>query len=185
MKSKSSRTVVLVVLVILAGTVLLNANGGKVKTVKYVANVSLGRDDTRQCEMLAEVNPVVFYLTSLNKKYLVLLIQVRNNTSVPFKLSKAQDKIDLLFDDQAISAVIDLPGNDPGSWDSLDANLRKRIVFPELVEPHEEEGIFVYVPSDRMKAFIRNQQMPHSIKVKVASIGREIILRRPIAAAKH
>src|SRR5207247_1512679 len=55
---------------------LLWCNGGKAKNVFYSAEVSLGAESGGTCRFSIDANPVLFYFTTVNTKYQVLLIRV-------------------------------------------------------------------------------------------------------------
>ena len=67
----------------------LDADGGKAKNVIYEARVP-AQTGTGNIQFSIDTSPIIFYLATVNAKYHVLLLRVRNDTSTPLTLSKDQ-----------------------------------------------------------------------------------------------
>src|SRR5438128_4798059 len=161
---------------------LLWGNGGKAKNVFYFAEVSLGAESGGTCRFSIDANPVLFYFTTVNNKYQVLLIRVENHAKVPLLLSKSTDKVQLHFGTQTISGTLDLVAADRSTWDGLDPTMRETVAYPIKVEAREEEGVYVYVPVEVLKSFRIERQMPDSISFAIASLTKPADLRQPAKA---
>ena len=162
-------------------TPALWGNGGKAKNAFYVAEAGLDPEGGR-VRFSIDANPVLFYFTTVNNKYQVLLIRVENRAKVPLQLLKSQDKVQLHFGTQTISATLDLVAADGRTWDGLDATMRQTVAYPRQVEAGEEEGIYVYVPTDNLKSFRTERQMPYSISFTIAGLTKPVELRPPAKA---
>ena len=164
-------------LVLLTSAVL--ANGGKAKKYVYKAELPLGN---KSCKLEVEVNPVLFRLTTLNNKYHVLLIQSRNETGVPLKLSPA-DKVEILLGGKRVQGILNLASSDVATWDGLAKHMREAVAYPAQVDANEEEGLYVYVPTESLKDVLEDE-VPKSIVFTVQSLNRSVTLRRPESATK-
>jgi hypothetical protein len=159
------------------------ANGGKAKNYTYVAELPLGNDRSEVCRLSIEVNPVLFRLMTLNNQYYVLLLRGQNETGIPLKLSSADDKVEILFSGKKIQGILNLAAADSASWDHLTKYMRETLAYPAQIDPHEEEGLYIYVPIDSLKAIPENE-MPRSIVFTVKSLNRSVQLHLPSAARK-
>lgn len=159
------------------------ANGGKAKKYTYEAKLSLGNDEEGACELSIEVNPVLFRLTTLGNKYYVLLLRSQNDTKVALKLSATDDKVEILFSGKKIQGILNLAATDGVTWDSLSKYMRETLAYPVQVDPYEEEGLYIYVPVDSLKA-VREAEMPSAIVFTVKSLNRRVQLLRPTSAVK-
>src|SRR4051812_36108424 len=77
---------------------LVAADGGKAKNVVYETRVPAATG-TGAMQFTIDTSPIIFYLTTVNTKYHVVLIRVKNDTAAPLVLSKDQDTIELAFAD--------------------------------------------------------------------------------------
>jgi hypothetical protein len=144
------------------------ANGGKGKVSRYV-------DRSGPIEFSIELDEKLFLLTSVKNKYKVLRIKIKSTHSKPLALSKTNDKVDLLMKDQRVAGILDLAKHDPSLWDSLDADTRNFLAYPETVPPREEESIFVFVPLQSITV------IPTAVEYTIASLPEKIRLRPPVA----
>jgi len=157
------------------------ANGGKAKLYTYKAEIPLDSDSSRKCLFSTAAYPGLFYLTSVNSKYNVLLVRVENQTKTPLALDKNQDKVELQFETKKISGVLNLAVTDPQTWDSFSTEMREALVYPGQVERGEEEGVYVYIPRESLSGFSINRQMPEHIAFTVASLKKTFKLQMPVA----
>lgn len=129
--------------------------------------------------------PSFFYLGTVNNKYHVLLIRVKNNTEGPLNLSKDQDTIEMrFFDGQKVKGLLNLPAADRATWDGLETGIRTAVAYPEVVQPREEEGIYFYVPVGDVKEQRAKHEMPNSIIYNINGLTNPVVLhQRGVAAA--
>jgi hypothetical protein len=161
---------------------VVGADGGKAKNVTY-AGEGQPRSGSGSSAFSVDTSPIIFYLGTVNNKYHVLLIRVKNNMNAPLNLSKDQDSIELRFSGgQKVKGLLNLPASDPGTWDGLETEIRTAIAYPEVVEPHEEEGIYLYVPVADLKGPRKTHEMPSLIIYNIKSLASPVELRRPGAA---
>ena len=151
------------------------ANGGKAKNYTYKAELSFGKE---ACQLSIEMNPVLFRLTTLNNKYYVLLLRTQNETGVTLKLSPTDDKVEILFREKSIQGILNLAATDSASWDILTKYMRETLAYPSQVDAHEEEGLYIYVPVDSLKA-VPEIEVPRAIVFTVKSLNRSVQLRLP------
>jgi hypothetical protein len=146
------------------------ANGGKGKVSRYVAR-------SGPIEISIDLDEKLFLLTSVKNKYKVLRIKIKNNQGKALALSKTNDKVDLLTKEQRVPGILDLAKHDVPLWDSLDADTRNFLAYPETVPPNEEESIFVFVPLQSITV------IPTAVEYTIASLPEKIRLRPPVAAS--
>ena len=167
----------------LAGTVApaLDADGGKAKNVIYEARVP-PQTGTGNIQFSIDTSPIIFYLTTVNAKYHVLLLRVRNDTSMPLTLSKDQDSIELTFaDGQKVQGLLNVPPVDRATWDGLETEIRTAVAYPDVVPAREEEGIYVYVRIADVKAPRLRHEMPMSLRYTIKSLPRPVEVRQRAA----
>jgi len=162
---------------------LLPADGGKAKNVVYTGQAR-PQTGNGSWQFTIDTSPIIFYLGTVNNKYHVLLIRVKNDTGDPLTLAKDQDTIELRFSDgQRVKGVLNLPAGDRATWDGLDQEIRTAVAYPEVVPPREEEGIYVYVPVGDVKAPRKKHEMPSLIIYSIKSLRSPVELRPRGAAA--
>jgi hypothetical protein len=160
----------------------LFADGGKAKNVIYEGQAR-PQTGNGTWDFNIDTSPIIFYLGTVNNKYHVLLIRVKNNADAPLNLNKDQDTIELSFSGgQKVKGLLNLPATDRATWDGLEAEIRTAVVYPEIVEPHEEEGIYFYVPVDDVKDPRKRHQMPASILYNIKSLSNPVALHQRGAA---
>ncbi len=112
-----------------------------------------------------------------------MLIRIKNGAGAPLNLAKDQDTIELRFSgDQKIKGLLNLPTVDRVTWDGLETEIRTAVAYPEVVQPREEEGIYVYVPVGDVKGPRKKHEMPSSIIYNIKSLSSPVQLRPPAAA---
>ncbi len=161
----------------------LGADGGKAKNVIYngQARPQAGNGNYT---FAIDTSPIIFYLGTVNNKYHVLLIRVKNNADTPLNLSKDQDTLDLIFSGgQKVKGLLNLPASDRATWDGLDTEIRTAVAYPDIVPPREEEGIYFYVPVGDVVGPRKRHEMPASITYTIKSLPSPVELRRPAASA--
>ena len=161
---------------------MAEADGGKAKNVIYEARPQTGNGSS---QFTIDTSPIIFYLGTVNRKYHVLLIRVKNNSDAPLNLAKDQDTIELRFaDGQVVKGLLNLPAADRATWDSLETEIRTAVAYPEVVPPREEEGIYLYVPVGDVKGPRKKHEMPISIVYNIKSLPHPVELRqRSVARA--
>lgn len=153
------------------------ANGGKAKLLQLQASVL---DNGKWiCEMTSDVDPYLFALNSVKGKYKVLRVKIVNHGDKPIKLSAAKDHADVVFGETTVPGVLDFAATETALWDGLPQKLRHDVGFPTLVEPGEEESLFVFIAgADRT-------DVPTAIRLSIAGLGdKPIELREPKTGAK-
>jgi len=159
------------------------ADGGKAKNVIYDGQAQ-PQTGNGTWQFTIDTSPIIFYLGTVNNKYHVLLIRVKNNTDAPLTLAKDQDTIELHFSGgQTIKGLLNLPADDRATWDGLETEIRTAVAYPEVVEPREEEGIYFYVPVGDIKGPRKKHEMPGSIVYTIKSLKNPVELRRRGVAA--
>ncbi len=160
------------------------ADGGKAKNVIYDGEAR-PQTGNGEWQFTIDTSPVIFYLGTVNNKYHVLLIRVKNNTEGPLNLAKDQDTIELRFSDgQKVKGLLNLPAADRATWDGLETGIRTAVAYPEVVQPREEEGIYFYVPVGEVQDPRKKHEMPNSIIYKIKSLTSPVELhRRGVAKA--
>ena len=177
----SGRTVIVLVALAMPLVTPAFANGGKAKNAVYEASLQVDAGDVRFHVL---VNPIIFYLGNVNRKYHALLIQAKNRSKQPLRLSKAQDTVKLrLSDGLVVKGLIDLRTADPQTWESLDAETRTAVAYPPTVKAGEEEGIYVFVPVEAVVVPRKKHEMPHRISFDIKSVPRPVELRAPVYAS--
>lgn len=127
------------------------ANGSKGKKTFYRQQVQLSGTPPGVCDFTIEIERVIFQLNSVRNKYKVVRVKILNRSPKPLHLSKNQDKMQISFREREMTAILDLSAHDPGFWDSLSPEIRRALVYPEIVEAGEEENIFVFIPDPELK----------------------------------
>lgn len=159
------------------------ADGGKAKNVIYEAQVR-PRSGTGAFQFIIDTSPIIFYLGTVNNKYHVLLIRVKNNSDAPLNLTKNQDTIELhFFDGHNVKGLLNLLAADRSTWDGLETEMRNAVTYPEVVQPREEEGIYLYVPVGNVKGPRKKHEMPTSIVYNIKSLTSPVELRQPAVTA--
>jgi hypothetical protein len=154
------------------------ADGGKAKNVIY-EGAARPQTGNGAWQFNIDSSPIIFYLGTVNNKYHVLLIRVKNDTDGPLNLSKDQDTIELRFTSrQKVKGLLNLPASDRATWDGLETEIRTAVVYPELVQPGEEEGIYFYVPVGDVQAPRKKHEMPNSIIYNIKSLASPVELHR-------
>src|SRR5258706_3310859 len=167
-----------VVLLLTIGSTL-GADGGKAKNVTYDGQAR-PQTGNGSWQFTIDTSPIIFYLGTVNNKYHVLLIRVKNNADAPLNLAKDQDTIELRFSDgQKVKGLLNLPATDRATWDGLETEIRTAVAYPEVVPPREEEGIYFYVPIADVKGPRKRHEMPSSIIYNIKSLASPVELRRP------
>ncbi len=89
-------------------------------------------------EFSCDIQPTPFRLNSVNGKYKLVLIRVRNWSTKVARLSRANDRID--FRDEGggspivVHAALDPQKSDPAFWNALDARSREVLTYPDAIE---------------------------------------------------
>ena len=162
----------------LALVTAIAADGGKAKNVIYQGEAR-PQNGNGSSQFTIDTSPIIFYLGTVNNKYHVLLIRVKNDTNAPVKLSKDEDTIELRFPGaQPVKGILNLPATDRGSWDGLETEIRTAVAYPETVPAHEEEGIYVYVRVGDVKGPRKKHEMPGSIQYNIKSLPQPVELRQ-------
>jgi hypothetical protein len=161
----------------------LGADGGRAKNVVYNGQAR-PQTGNGSWQFTVDTSPIIFYLGTVNNKYHVLLVRVKNNTDTPLNLAKDQDTIELRFsDEQKVKGLLNLPAADRVTWDGLETEIRTAVAYPNVVPPREEEGIYFYVPVGDVKIPRKRHEMPNSIMYNIKSLTSPVELRRPAASA--
>ena len=159
------------------------ADGGKAKNVIYEGQAR-PQTGNGSSQFTIDTSPIIFYLGTVNNKYHVLLIRVKNNTDAALNLAKDQDTIELRYaEGQKVKGLLNLPAADRATWDGLETEIRTAVAYPEVVQPREEEGIYFFVPVDDVKGPRKKHEMPSSIIYNIKSLPTPVELRRRGVAA--
>lgn len=169
-----------VVLLATAGT-LLAANGTKGKRVIYEARVPMRAADGAECIFAIELEPVLFPITSVQSKYRVIRINIRNRSSAALRLSLARDAVQALVGSRLVQGRLSLSDAEQAWWDALSADLRQALAYPDqtTVKAGEEENVFAFFPVADMPG------IPDEVLFKVASFASTpIAIRRQNLTSK-
>jgi hypothetical protein len=162
---------------------LAAADGGKAKNEIYEARVP-AQSGAGTMQFTIDTSPIVFYLTTVNAKYHVLLLRVKNQTRAPLMLSKEQDTAEFTFaNGQKAQGLLNIPAVDRVTWDGLESEIRTAVTYPDLVPAGEEEGIYVYVRIADVKAWRLKHEMPMALTLNIKSLQELVQVRRRAAAA--
>ena len=177
---KCWRVVGCVFLLVVCST-LLAANGSKGKTVVYDAKVRVGDASQPECSFLVELEPILFQINSVQSKYRVIRINIRNGSQTPVRLSLEKDSVQVRAGSRLVKGTLSLSDSEPGWWDGLSPELRKALVYPDkaAIKAGEEENVFVFVPVSEMPG------LPEEILFKIESLSATpiTIARRRASAA--
>ena len=77
----------------------------------------------------------------------------------------------------AVTGILDLGARDAVLWDSMPPSLREAIVYPQMVEPGEEESVFV------LFAVADAADIPSAFRYTLASRPDRPVLIRDVSAA--
>jgi hypothetical protein len=163
----------------LASSSLLATNGTKGKRVVYEAAIRLGDATAPNCRFLVELEPILFQVESVQGKYKVIRINIKNDSQSRLKLSMDKDSVQARAAGRLVNGSLNLAVSDQAWWDGLSANLRKALAYPDQtsITQGEEENVFVYFPVADMPA------LPEEIRFKIDSVPDSIVLRQRGAAA--
>lgn len=153
-----------------------SANGGKARMIELEASMPMAGGG--RCQFVSQIDPTLFTLLTLKDRYRVVRIRVSNESGQRFGLSRQADSVDVVFEGRRVPGIIALEERDASLWDGFSPEMRKALVYPQAVEPREEESLFVYVPSAEVPG------PPSEILLKLASVEKPIRLAAPKAAAK-
>lgn len=176
------RNLLLCLLLLIASSTLLAANGTKGKRVVYEATVRIGNAATADCHLLVELEPILFQIDSVQNKYRVIRINIKNNSQSPLKLSLEKDSVQVRIGSRVVGGSLNLADSDQQWWDGLSPELRKALAYPDqsAIKSGEEENVFAYFPVADLPT------LPVEILFKIdgASAAPIVIRQRGVAAAK-
>ena len=167
-------TFVLLLVFMLGASLPVFANGGKGKTEHYAGFARFGDDfiafDT-------SFDKVLFLLTSVQNKYKIIQVRVKNNGRSPVLLSDAKDMITIVFKNRQVRGILDMYRRDSAFWDALTPGTRQILAYPANVSPGEEQSVFVFTPADL-------PDVPLELRYKIATLPDEIVIA-PRGTAKE
>src|SRR5262249_48921917 len=138
----------LCVLFVLLASTLLAANGSKGKRVTYDGTARIGSDTGASCRFLVELEPILFQVESIQGKYRVIRINIRNLSQSALNLSLQKDSIQVRVGSRLVNGSLDPAGLDSSWWDGLPVGLRTALAYPDQagIKGGEEENVFAYFP---------------------------------------
>src|SRR6267142_769363 len=80
-------------LFLVAASTLLAANGSKGKKLIYEAHIRVGDASQPNCHFMIELEPILFQINSVQNKYRVIRINIKNDSQVALKLSLDKDVV--------------------------------------------------------------------------------------------
>jgi hypothetical protein len=167
---------------LIASSTLLAANGTKGKRVVYEATVRMGDAATPNCHFLVELEPILFQIDSVQDKYRVIRINIKNNSQSPLKLSLEKDSVQVRIASRVIGGSFNLADSERLWWDGLSPDLRKALAYPDqsAIKSGEEENVFAYFPVSDLPV------LPLEILFKIDGVSAApiVIRQRGVAAAK-
>jgi hypothetical protein len=152
------------------------ANGGKARMLELEASLQMAGGG--RCRFLTQIDPALFNLLSLKDRYKVVRIRVSNESGQRLGLSRQADSVEAVFEGRRVQGIIALAERDAPLWDGFSPETRKALVYPQAVEPREEESLFVYLPAAEVTG------APLEIQLKLAGVESPIRLLKLVAAAK-
>jgi hypothetical protein len=165
----------------LAGTLLVAAlsvnlspaNGTKGRTVFYGARVPVA-GATGTDSFSVELEPILFPILSLESKYRVIRIRVKNQSSAPLHLSGAKDAIQAKVAGRVVTARLSISEAEPAWWNALSLGMRTALVYPDQapIRAGEEDNVFAFFTVADVPA------IPEEIRFTVASLSATPIALR-------
>ncbi len=157
------------------------ANGSKGRMVIYGARVPVS-NATGADSFSIELEPILFPILSLENKYRVIRISVKNQSSAPLKLSVTKDTIQVLVGSRLVRGRLSVSDSEAAWWNGLSLDMRKALVYPDQapIRTGEEDNVFAFFPVAEVSA------VPEEVLFKVASLSVNPIRirRRNVAAAR-
>jgi hypothetical protein len=177
------RRILLCSLLLVAASTMLAANGSKGKKVIYEAHIRVGDANQPDCHFTIELEPILFQINSVQNKYRVIRINIRNDSQASLKLSLDKDSVQVRADSRLVKGNLSVAGSDQAWWDGLSSELRRALAYPDqsAIKRGEEENVFVFVPVSDLPT------LPVEILFKIDSVSAAPIpiRQRGVAAAKN
>jgi len=128
------------------------ANGGRDKRVTYKGELKINGNQVH--EFSTEIEEVNFLITSVDGKYRVVRIRIRNWTKQKLGLSVESDEvlIHVKARERPVKGILDVSKFDKDTWEKFSEDLKSKLIYPTKVDPGEEENVFVFIPIDEMKS---------------------------------
>jgi hypothetical protein len=141
------RKILLCSLFLVAFSTMLAANGSKGKVVLYEAHIRVGDASQPNCHFKIELEPILFQINSVQNKYRVIRINIRNDSQASLKLSLEKDSVQLSADSRLVKGSLSVASSDQAWWDGLSSELRRALAYPDqsAIKRGEEENVFVFV----------------------------------------
>ena len=174
------RNLLFCLLLLIAFSAVLAANGTKGKRVVYEATVRIGDAAASDCHFLVELEPILFQIDSVQNKYRAIRINIKNNSQSPLKLSLEKDSVQVRVGSRVIRGSLNLADSDQPWWDGLSPELRKALAYPDqsAIKSGEEENVFAYFPIADLAT------LPVEIVFKIDGASATPIVIRQRGAAK-
>jgi hypothetical protein len=165
-----------------AASILLAANGSKGKRVVYEATVPIANATTPDCHFLVELEPILFQIDSVQNKYRVIRINIKNSSQSPLKLSLEKDSVQVRTGSRVVQGRLNLADSDQSWWDGLSPELRRALAYPDqsVIKGGEEENVFAYFPV----ADLPTPPTEILFKIEAVSTSPVVMRQRGAAAAK-
>jgi hypothetical protein len=145
------------------------ANGGKGKVTTYQASVTMD-DQGREVVFSAQLERVLFSLTSVQSKYKLVRIKIDNKSKKDLALSLEKDQIALRVGSETLPGILDLGKQDPAMWDALGPAIRDQIAYPAKVKAGEEENIFVFIAKPALS------DLPRDFRYSIESLAEKPVV---------
>ncbi len=154
-------------------------NGGKGKKIRYLGEIKI--KDGELWAFTVEIEEIMFLINSVKDKYKVFRIRINNFSDKKIKLSIEEDKVDVHFENNdPITGIIDLYKVNQALWDSFTPELRRKLVYPRIVEAEEEESIFVFIPNPELI-----KKAPKSFHYTISDVPKkEVRIERLLTALR-
>ena len=168
-------------LIVAASAMLVSKNGSKGRKVQYGAQVSVN-NATGADSFSIELEPILFPILSLQNKFRVIRINIRNQSSAPLRLSATNDSIQVKVGNQLVRGRFSISDSDPAWWNGLSFGMREALAYPDQapIRSGEEDNVFVFFPVTAVP------DPPEEVLFTVASVSAAPIhtRRRSIASAR-
>jgi len=165
------RRVWAVAVVLTLSALTASANGNKAKKALYD-----GKAGT--IVFTVELEPIPFQITTIENRYRLIRIRIVNDSPSPLTLSARSDKVRGYTGAGEVEGVLDIGRHDAALWDAFPLEVRTMLAYPTVVQPREEESVFVLFDAARLKI------APGGLLYTIASLKTDVsIARRGVAAA--
>ena len=125
-----------------------------------------------------EMDALLLELGTFQGKYKVLVLRLTNSGTQPVALSGADDRIDVLFGDKRVRAVLDIARQPDVPREAHGWDLGRVLSYPVEVDSDQAINIYFFVPESDYAG------PPTGFDYTIKSLGRTLEMRSPPVAAE-